>query len=450
MPGLGDVPQGLGAQSVGGLGGEDFAAWYLAKHRKSKQADRAKQRALDAMPNPKGQYLTNPTPTRQGTLSDMLRSGLERLGLSGRKAAGVGDFAASLTSAGALDDLDRGDPTTALENLVGGPAQAMFLGIGAKTADKAALKLAEAMAAKGETREAIHKATGWFKGADDKWRFEIDDSAAKFRPRAEQGFKDAAVGDVAFTHNTDGMMSHIPLHQAYDDLWKVDTKLTKGGGYPYQPSARYQVRESGKEEIHLNAGNLDQAKALNLHELQHAIQRREGFARGADAVDESLAPYRDEIMAEAKALHAKGMPLGDALVMVERKKRLELYNRSAGEVEAGNVEKRMNMTAAQRRETPPTSITDIYTATNPNGTTVVAITLANETAGAVIVKIDRYDGATNWNTWRKSVAANSTEILSDFPMKLRSGHKIKATADGANAITVNVDVVLDGAASKSG
>ena len=33
-----------------------------------------------------------------------------------------------------------------------------------------------------------------------------------------------------------------------------------------------------------------------------------------------------------------------------------------------------------------TSITDIYTATNPNGTTVVAITLANETAGAVIVK----------------------------------------------------------------
>jgi hypothetical protein len=95
-----------------------------------------------------------------------------------------------------------------------------------------------------------------------------------------------------------------------------------------------------------------------------------------------------------------------------------------------------------------TSITDIYTATNPNGTTVVAITLANETAGAVIVKIDRYDGSTNFNTFRRSVAANATEILSDFPMKLRSGHKIRATADGANAITVNCAVVLDAAAAR--
>lgn len=95
-----------------------------------------------------------------------------------------------------------------------------------------------------------------------------------------------------------------------------------------------------------------------------------------------------------------------------------------------------------------TNQTDIYEATSQNGTTVVAITLANETAGAVIVKIDRYDGTTNWNTLRRSVAANATEILSDFPMKLREGHKIKATADGANAITVNVAVVLDAAAAR--
>ena len=92
-----------------------------------------------------------------------------------------------------------------------------------------------------------------------------------------------------------------------------------------------------------------------------------------------------------------------------------------------------------------TNITDIYEASNPNGTTVVAITLANETAGAVIVKIDRYNGTTNFNTFRRSVAANATEIFSDFPIKMRAGHIIRATADGANAITVNVAVVLDAA-----
>lgn len=90
-----------------------------------------------------------------------------------------------------------------------------------------------------------------------------------------------------------------------------------------------------------------------------------------------------------------------------------------------------------------TNITDIYPARSPNGDTCVAITLANETAAAVIVRIDRFDGTTNWNTWRKSVPGDDTLILSDFPIKLRLGQTIRATAASANAITVNVDVILD-------
>ena len=97
-----------------------------------------------------------------------------------------------------------------------------------------------------------------------------------------------------------------------------------------------------------------------------------------------------------------------------------------------------------------TSITDVYEATNPNGTTVVAITFANQTASPVIVRLDRYNGTTNFNTWRKSVPADDTLILSDFPMKLRAGHIIRATAASANAITVNVDVILDAAAGTRG
>lgn len=95
------------------------------------------------------------------------------------------------------------------------------------------------------------------------------------------------------------------------------------------------------------------------------------------------------------------------------------------------------------------TITDVYTA-DSDGETVVAITMANETAAAVIIKIDRFDGTTHWNTYRKSVPADDTLILSDFPMRLRIGHIIRATAASANAITVNVDVVRDSGKSQTG
>lgn len=81
--------------------------------------------------------------------------------------------------------------------------------------------------------------------------------------------------------------------------------------------------------------------------------------------------------------------------------------------------------------------TDIYTATDANSI-VVAIIVANETAGAVTILVDRFDGSTNFHTFAKSVAANGSEILSDFPIRLLTGHKIKATAGSANALTVSI------------
>lgn len=284
-------------------------------------------------------------------------------------------------------------------DLAAGAAKAIFGGMAAKTADRVMLSKAEEMAKSGADKAKIWDATGWFKGPDDKWRFEIDDNGAKFRPRAAEGFENAAVGDLAFRHNADGMMSHIPLHQAYDDLWKVDTTLTKGGGYPYQGGAQYQVRDSGKEEILLNAGSLDEAKSLNLHELQHAIQQREGFSGGgspgvigANALgptpDADLLSQADQIkylgeqwpggldgyikafptaMPDGTPYHAAAVSLA---AKPDELKRLWTihnvntdpvlgYHHIAGEVEARNVEKRMNMTPEQRRATPPWATQDV-------------------------------------------------------------------------------------------
>ncbi len=59
------------------------------------------------------------------------------------------------------------------------PLGAMFIGPGAKTANKTNMLRAQEMHAKGLPREAIWKDTGWFQGADGKWRYEIDDSKAR-------------------------------------------------------------------------------------------------------------------------------------------------------------------------------------------------------------------------------------------------------------------------------
>jgi hypothetical protein len=85
-----------------------------------------------------------------------------------------------------------------------------------------------------------------------------------------------------------------------------------------------------------------------------------------------------------------------------------------------------------------TAITDIYTATD-NNSVVVAIIVANETAGAVNILVDRVDSTpTTWHTYAKPVPANDSVLLSDFPIRLLTGHKIRATASGANALTVSI------------
>jgi hypothetical protein len=262
-------------------------------------------------------------------------------------------------------------------NLMGGGvpmaekgAAGIFGGRLAATADKTALAKAEEMAAKGAPREQIWNDTGWFKGADDKWRFEIPDNAAVFTVPVSKRFEAAGVNDPVFMHNADRIMSHPELHGAYPDMWSVNTMLTKGGGYPYTPHGSFMQRESGKQEIALNAPNLDVARSLNLHELQHAVQNREGFSPGANprqiaaGLSENTGNPVIEELRRAISAGEYGGPADTSfreaarnLLALERQSKndraMDIYRRHPGEVEARNVEKRMNMTPEQRRTTPP-------------------------------------------------------------------------------------------------
>ncbi|HWK42693.1 MAG TPA: LPD23 domain-containing protein, partial [Croceibacterium sp.] len=268
----------------------------------------------------------------------------------------------------------------------------MFGGRLAKTADHAALRKAEEMAAKGAERDAIWHETGWFQGADGKWRFEIDDSGAT----ASRWRKTGPLRKV---------LKHAELNEAYPDAGKIPVKKT-GSKTGISTGADYQPRGDGwfggwrqPEEIRTSpfADALDPEGRSSrlLHEAQHAIQKREGFARGASRDEYSyadgfndqhhprfsharpaVATYADEMMKRdgvdprrpdidyANTPNDRIEAAIDAKIAWEKARRdyearaydelnRRAYERSAGEVEAQNVQARQHMTPDERRANPP-------------------------------------------------------------------------------------------------
>lgn len=92
-------------------------------------------------------------------------------------------------------------------NEVGGTLN-QFAGPQAATADTHALDAAQQRLAAGEDAEVVRKATGWHKGADGKWRFEISDKDAKLKPALaslDAGDHAArAIESVTWRRNADG------------------------------------------------------------------------------------------------------------------------------------------------------------------------------------------------------------------------------------------------------
>jgi len=187
----------------------------------------------------------------------------------------------------------------------------------AQTADHAALAKAEQMAKHGASRSEIWDTTGWFKGEDGKWRFEIPDAAAEFRYPQQTEMKNWRLGDA---------VDHSALFDAYPNL-----KKSKVSTDPASDGASYQPM-GGKIELGTKSGAPDMGSAL--HEIQHAIQSREGFAGGTNAMAE----------------HGFRIPTAKSV-----RKSLDDYYNNPGEIEARNVDRRF---ITQNYEKPPWETAD--------------------------------------------------------------------------------------------
>lgn len=219
---------------------------------------------------------------------------------------------------GMLGDL----PSLIDPHLVAGGAAtavpAIFAGMAAKTADLNKLRQAEKLAELGHSADDILDMTGWFKGTDDKWRFEIDDSKSYYEP---PGIDETFVNSKGLKHlPVNNVLGHDALFKAYPDLANMRAYFMprKEGG----PIAGY----SDKSDFVALSDHLgpEEGRKNLLHELQHAIQQREGFARGGRYDNPN-------------------------------------YNELAGEVEARNVSSRADMTASQRSDLAPWKTQDVPT-----------------------------------------------------------------------------------------
>ncbi len=328
---------------------------------------------------------------------------------------GLGDAAFNATDSPALAAAAYSVPTMAMEALglkgvraagrtgrlgaqyeigdIGGQAsgqRGIFAGVRAKTADLDALDNAKQLAESGASRDKIWNETGWFKDVDGQWKFEIDDSGALVEQleRAPRGHE---------------RLIHNQVQSSYPETWGEMNQSIYPSMFP-------EGKTLDDNSITATGPTSELRRQVALHELQHVVQGREGFAEGGSQLDFSDLPSEkildtefiaalnkhnavldkygfnpddkitpdklnsmkpsdieaeledqmhwldDEIRdnSELKDVWPPGL-MGDPMVDPA----FAAYRRLAGEAEARNVETRRDYTPEQRRATPPWATLDV-------------------------------------------------------------------------------------------
>ena len=131
-----------------------------------------------------------------------------------------------------------------------GKEQYSFAGIFAKNADNFKLDTAKKMEKSGEaTPEEIRRKTGWYRGYDRLWRFEIDDSKMKIKETNIVG-GDTKLGDV---------LEHPDLFAAYPQLKDITVRAQPA--FLKSDADGWYVEET--KEIVLNSKYLENAAVKN-------------------------------------------------------------------------------------------------------------------------------------------------------------------------------------------
>lgn len=282
--------------------------------------------------------------------------------------------------------LERGGmPAQLLQDLAQGTRRQIFVGEKSKTWNAANAAKAVEMELAGAKPEDIWMATGTFRGPEGKLRQEISDANSmpgqKFYSWGEG--KDLEQGNSTVVRRQKALL-HPELSAAYPD--------TKNIGVSLKPGRQGGFYNSNMDNIGapISGGNNAADRSIMLHELQHAIQEREGFAEGGDPQTmiltlEKIAEQKRQQAQDLFRMSSANDPLDPTKIVKPgaRKKGLQLekeareldqkallayhseqakfdlYQRLAGEAEARAVQSRMNMTPQERLATFPYQSYDV-------------------------------------------------------------------------------------------
>lgn len=252
----------------------------------------------------------------------------------------------------------------AQQETTGPPGRATAAGIGARTADSAALRRAEALEKSGTDNETIRQETGWYRGMDGQWRFEIDDSGAAFSRSGEAQYSADNADYARYTQLMNRMltgelteaehaellgldkkngstkkelarridegnatlrdiMQHNALFEAYPEI--AETKV-KFADMPSGTAGSYN-RETNTITLDTKL-KYDANEALDalMHEVQHRVQAAEGFASGTspgywnrgENYDRAAEKYRDNRARLLNGLSSEERALYDEYRSTER------------------------------------------------------------------------------------------------------------------------------------
>lgn len=247
---------------------------------------------------------------------------------------------------------------------------------GAAAADKAEertarmdnLSVARKMEEEKKDANAIKMATGWERGADGKWRYEMPD--AKINDTMDVGG-----GHIVKRYEDDMLWNGGKLSKVIDapELFKAypqlkDVRIETDAIMNDMPSnGEYNAKTN---TITIHADELKYMNSILNHEIQHAIQSIEGFDRGGSPrlVRGEIKNRLAEVTKQIRQLRAEGKE-DEAKAIVEKNRGLynayqanddyNSYKSLAGEVEARNVQERMNMTPEERRKSLAESTEDV-------------------------------------------------------------------------------------------
>lgn len=247
---------------------------------------------------------------------------------------------------------------------------------GAAAADKAEernarmdnLSVARKMEEEKKDAKAIKMATGWERGADGKWRYEIPDAKIK-------DTMDVGGGHIVKRYEDDMLWNGGKLFDVIDasELFKAYPQL-KGVRIDtdsiMNDMPSHGEYDSKTNTITIHADELKYMNDILNHEIQHAIQGIEGFATGGSptTIRGEVKKRFNEVTKQIKQLRAEGKE-DEAKALIEKNRGLydaymknddfNSYKSLAGEVEARNVQERMNMTPEERRKTLAESTEDV-------------------------------------------------------------------------------------------